>query len=324
MANGYTAKDITVLEGLEPVRKRPAMAIGGVGKDGYHHLLAEILDNSIDEAMNGHGNTITVSLSDDRRTIAIADDGRGVPVDPHPKTKVPAVTVILTTLHAGGKFEKKNYAHSGGLHGVGASVVNALAEHLEVTVRRDGREWTQEFSRGHALGKLKKGKAAKGTGTAIRFTPDAEIFGKRLRFDPERIVRDLDDRSFVHKGVRFVFRDEATGKEQTFRQRDGIVALLGRAMERQGVSPTVPETFTLERVVAEGEVARVEVVLTWITAPTEERIRSYVNGVHTPAGGTHVAGLRGAVLKAVKAYLGTHSKLVPKGVKIGNDDIREG
>ena len=158
MAKRYSAADITVLEGLEPVRKRPAMYIGGVGKAGYHHLLNEIVDNSVDEAMNGHGGTIEVLLSADRRTLTVIDDGRGIPVDQHPRAKLPAVTVILTTLHAGGKFSAKNYARAGGLHGVGSSVVNALSESLEVEVWRDGYTWTQSFERGKPTGKLKKGK----------------------------------------------------------------------------------------------------------------------------------------------------------------------
>ena len=181
MASNYDAKDITVLEGLEPVRQRPAMYIGGVGRDGFHHLLTEILDNSVDEAINGHAGTIEVSLSADRTSVTVIDNGRGIPVGLHPKHKQPAVTLILTTLHAGGKFGHDNYVHSGGLHGVGSSVVNALSSWFEVRVKRDGHEHVQEFSRGVATTKLRKGGKVKGTGTTISFTPDPEIFGKRLR-----------------------------------------------------------------------------------------------------------------------------------------------
>jgi DNA gyrase subunit B/topoisomerase-4 subunit B len=324
MAKSYTAKDITVLEGLEPVRKRPAMYIGGVGKDGYHHLLAEVVDNSIDEAMNGHASVVEVTLSKDRRSISVRDDGRGIPVDMHPKVGKRAVTVILTTLHAGGKFEAKNYVHSGGLHGVGASVVNALSESLEVEVIRDDARWTQRFVRGREQGDVKR-KAAKGekTGTTISFTPDPQIFGKRLRFDPERIKKDLDDRSFVHRGVKLVFKDEATGEELVLRQRKGIVALLERAIGLQKVSTAIPTPFELEKDDPEGPIARIQVVLTWTDA-TDERVRSYVNGVHTPSGGTHVNGFRGGVVKAVKNYLDTHSKLLPKSLKVTTEDIREG
>jgi DNA gyrase subunit B len=325
VAKRYTAADITVLEGLEPVRKRPAMYIGGVGKDGYHHLISEIVDNSVDEAMNGYGSTIDVTLSADRRTLTVIDDGRGIPVDPHPRVKLPAVTVIMTTLHAGGKFSNKNYARAGGLHGVGASVVNALSTWLEVEVWRDGRSWTQRFERGVPVGKLKKGKATDKTGTRISFSPDPEIFGKRLKFDPARIREDLDNRSFVHKGARFFFTDEATGERVKFLQNQGIAALLKRAVKLQNLTPTVPEVFLLEREGTSDEpIGRVEVVLTWTDATGDERIRSYVNGVITPHQGTHVTGLRSAVVKAIKAYISTHKKVLPKGLKLTNEDIREG
>lgn len=324
MAKSYTAEDITVLEGLEPVRKRPAMYIGGVGKDGYHHLLAEVLDNSIDEAMNGHASTVYVRLSADRRSMTVEDDGRGIPVGKHPKVKLPAVTVILTTLHAGGKFGDKNYAHSGGLHGVGASVVNALSEALEVVVKRDGFEHVQKFVRGKAKGPLKKGKKADKTGTKISFTPDPEIFGKALRFDPERIRKNLDDRSFVHKGVKFLYTDEATGTEEKFHQRKGLSALLQRAIGLQKLNVAIPVPFELNADGApEDPIQRIELVLTWTDA-RDDRLRSYVNGVHTPNGGTHVNGLKAAVARAVKAYIETHKKAVPGNLKLTNEDIREG
>ena len=330
MAKAYTAKDITVLEGLEPVRQRPAMYIGGVGKDGYHHLLAEIVDNAVDEAMNGHATTVEVALSADRQSVRVTDDGRGIPIDPHPTHKLPAVTLILTTLHAGGKFGHHNYIHSGGLHGVGASVVNALAEWLEVTVRRDGHAWTQRFERGRPAGKLVRGEKVRGTGTSVAFRPDAEIFGPALHFDPERVREALDDRSFVHKGVRFVYVDEATGERTDLLQREGIVALVGRAVEKQGLKAAVPQVFELARdgrSGADGEapdaVGRLEVAFTWTDA-NDERLRSYVNGVRTPSGGTHEAGLRAAISKAVRQWVTTHKKAPPAGVKLTNEDYREG
>src|SRR5689334_9211246 len=173
----YTGADIQVLEGLEPVRKRPAMYIGGTDSTGYHHLLWEILDNSVDEVINGYATTVEVTLHKDGRTITVTDNGRGIPVDIMPKYKKPAVEVILTTLHSGGKFEQGNYIHSGGLHGVGSSVVNALASKLVAEVKRDGRRWTQEYAKGHALSKLKADGATRQTGTSITFEPDSEIFG---------------------------------------------------------------------------------------------------------------------------------------------------
>ena len=328
MAKDYTAKDITVLEGLEPVRKRPAMYIGGVGKDGLHHLISEIVDNSVDEAMNGFGSSIEVTLSADRRTLTVVDDGRGIPVDLHPRAKVPAVTVILTTLHAGGKFSNKSYARAGGLHGVGSSVVNALSELLEVEVWRDGFAWSQSFVRGAPQGKLKKGKATEQTGTRVTFTPDPEIFGAKARFDPERVYEDLDNRSFVHRGVRFFFTDEATGEKKKFLQNRGIAALLELMLRQQGLRPSVPSSFELSHEYPEGEGSealggKLEVVLTWTDA-TDERVRSYVNGVVTPAHGTHVAGYRSAVAKAVKAYMDGHKKSFAKGLKVTSDDMREG
>jgi DNA gyrase/topoisomerase IV subunit B len=322
----YTAKDITVLEGLEPVRQRPAMYIGSVGKDGYHHLLAEIVDNSVDEAMNGHASTVEVSLSADRTTVTVTDDGRGIPVDLHPTHKQPAVTLILCTLHAGGKFGHENYLHSGGLHGVGSSVVNALSEHLEVKVRRDGFEWTQAFARGKPAGPLKKGQKVKGTGTTVSFRPDPEIFGPTLHFDPDRLRQALDDRAFVHRGVRFVWTDELTGAREEFVQKEGIAALLRRGIDKQGLHPTIPAQFELHR---DGDpqkgdpLSRLEVVLTWSDA-TDERFLSYVNGIRTPSGGTHEAGVRAGIAKAVQAYMTTHKKAVPPGVKLTAEDIREG
>jgi len=324
MAKNYSAKDITVLEGLEPVRKRPAMYIGGVGKDGLHHLISEIVDNSVDEAMNGHGSSISVSLSADRRTLSVIDDGRGIPVDMHPRAKIPAVTVILTTLHAGGKFSNKSYARAGGLHGVGSSVVNALSEHLEVEIYREGYTWTQSFSRGTPQGKLKKGKKTDQTGTKISFTPDPDIFGKRARFDPARVFEDLDNRSFVHKGVRFFFTDEATGETKKFLQNRGIAALLERGLRQQGIRPSVPEPFELSYEYEDEDAGgKLEVVLTW-TEGTDERVRSYVNGVVTPSHGTHVSGFRSAVAKAIRNYMSTHKKSFAKGLKVTNDDMREG
>ena len=324
MAKNYTAKDITVLEGLEPVRQRPAMYIGGVGREGFHHLLTEVIDNSVDEAMNGHATFVEVFLSADRRSVKVNDNGRGIPIDLHPTKKLPAVTLILTTLHAGGKFSKQNYLHSGGLHGVGASVVNALAEWLEVTVRRDGQEYTQRFERGVPIGKLKKGKQAKGTGTTMGFAPDPKIFGRAMRFDVEKVRKRLDDLSFIHPGVRFIFHDEKTDKSETFQQKEGIPALLKRGLALQQVVATIPDPFVFSKTFDPGEGAsKLEVALIWTDA-TEEGIRSYVNGIVTPNGGTHENGVRAAIHKAVRAWIGTHKKSVPGNIKVSTDDIREG
>src|SRR4026209_489220 len=200
----YTAKDITVLEGLDPVRKRPGMYIGGVGSTGLHHLVWEILDNSVDEAMNGYASNIVVTLHADGSSITVSDDGRGIPVDKHPKTKKSALEVIFSTLHAGGKFEGTNYKTAGGLHGVGASVVNALSKELVATVKRDGALWEMRFKQGKLAGPLKKLGPARGTGTTVYFHPDAAIFPK-VEFDAAIIRERLDVASYIHKGVKIVF-----------------------------------------------------------------------------------------------------------------------
>src|SRR5215472_5511938 len=222
MATNYTAKDITVLEGLEPVRKRPGMYIGGVGSAGLHHLVWEILDNAIDEGMNGYASNIWVTLHQDGSSITIVDDGRGIPVDKHPKTKKSALEVIFTTLHAGGKFEAGNYKTAGGLHGVGASVVNALSKELVATVKRDGSTWEIRFKQGHPVGAVKKIGPARGTGTTVYFHPDATIFPK-IEFDPAVIRERLEVASYLHQGVKVVFEDETTKTRVVFEHDEGIV-----------------------------------------------------------------------------------------------------
>src|SRR5687768_16211339 len=193
--SNYTAKDITVLEGLEPVRKRPGMYIGGVGTSGLHHLVWEILDNAVDEAMNGYASNIGVTLHKDGSSITIVDDGRGIPVDKHPKTKKSAIEVIFTMLHAGGKFEQGNYKTAGGLHGVGASVVNALSKELVATVKRDGAQWEMAFKQGRPVGAVKKVGAARGSGTTVFFRPDSTIFPK-IEFDADTIKQRLEVSSY--------------------------------------------------------------------------------------------------------------------------------
>src|SRR2546427_11762042 len=215
MASSYTAKDILVLEGLEPVRRRPGMYIGGVDASGLHHLIWELVDNSVDEAMNGHADRITVTLHKDGASATVADNGRGTPVDRHAQYKKPALELILTTLHAGGKFEAKNYYHSGGLHGVGASVVTALSESLVARVRRDGAEWEQRFARGKAVGPLKKVGAARGRGTTICFRPDTKIFPD-VHLDPKHIAERLEAKADLHRGLAVEVHDEGAGTKATY------------------------------------------------------------------------------------------------------------
>ena len=316
----YTAKDITVLEGLEPVRKRPGMYIGGVGATGLHHLVWEILDNSIDEAMNGHASNITVTLHADGSSITIADDGRGIPIDKHPKTKKSAVEVIFTMLHAGGKFDAGNYKTAGGLHGVGASVVNALSKELVARVRRDGAEWEVRFKQGQPVGPLKKLGAARGTGTTVFFRPDSTIFPK-VEFDPEVIKQRLEVSSYLHKGLKIVFEDESKKEKQVFQHNEGLADYLKTILRERTATPVHESPFTVTKDSDETNL-RIDLALQW-TQSTDEHVRSYVNGIPTGSGGTHENGFRAGLGKAVRNFIDTHN-LSPKGVTLTAEDIREG
>jgi len=316
MAN-YTAKDITVLEGLEPVRKRPGMYIGGVGTAGLHHLVWEVLDNAVDEAMNGYASNIIVTLHKDGSAITVADDGRGIPVDKHPTTKKSALEVIFTVLHAGGKFEKGNYKTAGGLHGVGASVVNALSTELVATIKRDGAQWEMRFKRGKPTGPLKKLGAARGSGTIVYFHPDSTIFPK-VEFDAALIRERLEVVSYIHKGVRVTFENEAEGTKEVFQHQEGLSDFLKSIVTARGAKPVHETAFLLERESG----PRLDLVLQW-TESTDEHVRSYVNGIPTGSGGTHDNGLRAGIGKAVRNYIETHN-LSPKGVTLTAEDIREG
>ena len=316
----YTAKDITVLEGLEPVRKRPGMYIGGVGSAGLHHLVWEILDNSIDEAMNGHASNITVTLHADGSSITVADDGRGIPVDKHPKTKKSALEVIFSTLHAGGKFEGQNYKTSGGLHGVGASVVNALSKELIATVRRDGSQWEMTFKQGHATGALAKIGPARGTGTTVFFRPDSTIFPK-VEFEAELIRQRLEVSSYLHKGVRIVFEDEASKERVVYQHSEGLADYLKKILQERTATPVHDLLFTIAKDSDEGGL-RLDLAMQW-TQSTDEHVRSYVNGIPTGSGGTHENGFRAGLGKAVRNFIETHN-LSPKGVTLTAEDIREG
>src|SRR3982751_1292739 len=212
----YTGEEIQVLEGLEPVRTRPGMYIGGTGKDGYHHLLWEVVDNSIDEVINKHASKVEVTLHANGKSCTVEDNGRGIPVDTMSKFKKSALEVIFTTLHSGGKFERgKSYAVSGGLHGVGAAVVNALSTELIATVKRDGERFEMRFERGEPQGKLKKLGPARGTGTTIKFSPDDDVFGGKLKFDPAQIIERLESKSYLHGGLEIVFNDETASPAVT-------------------------------------------------------------------------------------------------------------
>ena len=320
----YTAKDITVLEGLEPVRRRPGMYIGGVGSTGLHHLVWEIVDNAVDEAMNGHASNVTVTLHKDASSITVEDDGRGIPVDKVPGTKLTGLETVFTKLHAGGKFDGNNYKTAGGLHGVGASVVNALSRELVATIKRDGSTWEQKYKQGEPAGGVKKIGPARGTGTTVFFRPDSTIFPKTT-FDAAVIRERLEVASFLHKGLKVTFENEAaeTGepKKEVFEHTEGIGDYLKKILKERNAKPVHEAPFVVSREHDESGL-RLDFVLQW-TETTEEHLRSYVNGIPTGSGGTHENGARAGLSKAIRNFIDTHN-LTPKGVTLTTDDIREG
>lgn len=314
---GYTAADVEVLEGLEPVRQRPGMYIGGTDTNGYHHLLWEIVDNAVDEAMNGHCNRIEVELDQDLKGVTVTDNGRGIPVDKHPKHKRPAVELILTTLHSGTKFKAGTYKVSGGLHGVGASVVNALSEQMQATIWIGGSTYTQQYERGVPTTKLQKGGKTSKRGTQIHFRPDSKIFGKTLKLDPKRVLERLEIKSYLHKGVRFVFKDEK-GNKSEFEHPGGIAEFLERRVTERGKPGVHSEPFALHK---EVEDVRVELVMQW-TESSDERIESFANGIPTGNGGSHENGFKSALARGVRTYIQTTKTKLK--VKLSAEDIREG
>lgn len=314
----YDADDIQVLEGLEPVRMRPGMYIGGTDSHGYHHLLREILDNSIDEVINGHARAVTVELDEDYRGATIEDDGRGIPVARMSKYKKPAVEIILTTLHAGGKFGGDSYDVSGGLHGVGSSVVNALSDDMTVWITRDGSQHTQNYSKGKAMTRLKKVGAKRGHGTRIHFRPDPAIFGPTLRFDPKKILEQLEAKAFLHPEVTIIYKDPKAEGPVTIHHPGGLKEYLPKVVADNKRTPTVDQSFHLDH----QEYPRIQLILTW-TDGTNEMHMSYANGVRTSDGGSHEAGLKQAIVKAIRSYMSA-KKRMPKGITISADDIREG
>jgi DNA gyrase subunit B len=319
-SNGsYSADDIDVLEGLEAVRMRPSMYIGGVDSKGLHHLLWEIVDNSVDEYLAGHCSDIKVTLHKDGCSCTVGDNGRGIPVDKHKKYKKSALEVILTVLHAGGKFSNKNYARAGGLHGVGSSVVNALSVEMTATVHRDGHEFFQAYSRGVPKAPVKKVKPFRGHGTAIFFRPDEKIF-RTIHFKTDVIRQHLEDISFIHGGLKITFVDEVKKETHEYSNPNGIAAYLDKILKDENRKSVHEEKFATEKDVEGGN--RYEVALRW-TESTDSWVRSYVNGIRTHAGGTHEAGFKAGITKAVKNYMEVH-EIRPKGVAVSPDDIREG
>ncbi|MEH6754108.1 MAG: DNA topoisomerase IV subunit B [Alphaproteobacteria bacterium] len=302
----YNASDIEVLEGLEPVRRRPGMYIGGTDDRALHHLAAEILDNSMDEAVAGHADRIEMSVSEEG-TLTISDNGRGIPIDPHPKYKgKSALEVILTTLHSGGKFDGKVYQTSGGLHGVGLSVVNALASKLRVEVARDKQLWVQEYSRGAPQGKLEKQKGTVNRrGTTISFDPDPDIFGAKATFEGKRLFDMAKAKAYLFRGVEIrwscdpsVAAAEDIPEKETFQFPDGILDYLRSTL---GERPLVGADIFAGRADLTGATGRIEWAISW-PADGEGFVSAYCNTVPTPEGGSHVAGIRGALTRGLKGY----------------------
>ena len=303
-AGAYTAKDIEVLEGLEPVRRRPGMYIGGTDASALHHLAAEILDNAMDEAVAGHASRIEMQLAEDD-VLTIIDNGRGIPVDPHPKFKnKSALEVIMTTLHAGGKFDGKAYETSGGLHGVGASVVNALSEWMEVEVARDRLGHKMRFERGEAKGKLKELGAVNRRGTIVRFKPDVKIFGDTVHFSPARLYRMAKSKAYLFRGVEIrwscdpkLIQDE-TPAEEVLKFPGGLLDFLKSEI---GKASTVNSRDFAGRTENRDGRGAVEWAVAWSPA-IDPFVRSYCNTIPTPQGGTHEQGLRNALTKALRAH----------------------
>ncbi|MDH3247929.1 MAG: DNA topoisomerase (ATP-hydrolyzing) subunit B [Acidimicrobiia bacterium] len=318
-SSSYDAGQITVLKDLEPVRKRPGMYIGSTGPRGLHHLIWEVVDNAVDEAMAGFCDRIEVTLLESGG-VRVTDNGRGIPVARHAETKESALTTVLTKLHAGGKFEQGAYTVSGGLHGVGVSVVNALSSRLEAEIRRDGHVWTQEFERGHPLGKVAKGKPAKRTGSTVTFWPDIEIFKETTEFEYDIVQSRIRELAFLNRGIEIRLRDERPDEpiEETFLYRGGLVDFVKFLNEKKEPLHA--------RIVEFGDVsdeAELEVAMQW-TMAYSETVLSFANNINTHEGGTHEEGFRKALTKAVNQFARDKNLLKEKDPNLSGDDIREG
>jgi DNA gyrase subunit B len=315
----YGAKDITVLEGLEAVRKRPGMYIGSTGPRGLHHLVYEVVDNSVDEALAGHCDRVEVILHPDN-SCTVSDNGRGIPVEQHAKEKRPAAEVVLTTLHAGAKFgEGSGYKVSGGLHGVGVSVVNALSERLHLEVRRDGHAWTEDFARGKPTSKFKRGPAVKRTGTTITFFPDDEVFDE-VEFDFETLEERLRETAFLTRGLRIELIDErGAGQQVSFHYKGGIVDFVKHLNEAKDALHRKTVYFEDEA----DDDGRVEVAMQW-TSSYQESIFSFANNINTHEGGSHLSGFKAALTRTLNYYARNKGLLKEKDANLTGEDVREG
>ena len=316
-SNSYDSKDIKILEGLEAVRKRPAMYIGSTGPNGLHHLIWEVVDNSVDEAMAGRCSKITISL-EKNGSVTVEDDGSGIPVKPHPKTKISALTTVLTTLHAGGKFESGAYTVSGGLHGVGISVVNALSTFVKVQVQRDGHFWNQEFDLGKPKTKIKRGKVSKKTGTKVNFLADPEIFDETQTYDYGIVAERLRQTAFLNKGLKIVLTDNRVKPptKEEYHYKGGLVDFVEYLNEGYETLHSKIISFTDQTKDSE-----IEVALQWKNED-DVTVKSFANNIHTLEGGTHEEGLRTAVTKAINDF--AKKRNLHSDISLTGDDIREG
>ena len=316
-SNSYDSKDIKILEGLEAVRKRPAMYIGSTGPNGLHHLIWEVVDNSVDEAMAGRCSKITVSL-EKNGSVSVEDDGSGIPVKPHPKTKISALTTVLTTLHAGGKFESGAYTVSGGLHGVGISVVNALSTFVKVQVQRDGHFWNQEFDLGKPKSKIKRGKVSKKTGTKVNFLADPEIFDETQTYDYEVVAERLRQTAFLNKGLKITLTDNRVKPptKEEYHYKGGLVDFVEYLNE--GFETLNSKIISFSDQTKDSEI---EVALQWKNED-DVTVKSFANNIHTLEGGTHEEGLRTAVTKAINDF--AKKRNLHSDISLTGDDIREG
>ena len=314
----YGADAIKVLKGIEAVRKRPAMYIGDTGKRGLHHLVFELVDNAVDEALAGYCTTVKVTVNKDE-SVTVEDDGRGIPVDTHPELGVPASEVVFTVLHAGGKFDSKTYRISGGLHGVGASVVCALSEWLEVEIRRNGKVYWQRFERGEKVTELKVIGESETTGTKVTFKPDPEIFKITTKFDFEVLKERLREIAFLIKGLRIIVQDDRTGEKVEYHYEGGIkefVKYLDEARES-----FFPEPFYMYHIDEETD-TEVEIALEYNTSFVEA-VWTYANTINTHEGGFHLVGFRSALTRVLNDY-GHRTGLLKENESLAGEDTREG
>ena len=315
--HSYDASQIQVLEGLDPVRKRPGMYIGSTGYDGLHHLIKELADNCIDEVIAGFANMVAVTLHKDG-SATVADNGRGIPVDMHPKTKKNTLETVLTTLHAGGKFGSGGYKVSSGLHGVGSSVVNALSTHMKATVKRDGFNWSQEYKEGVPTTKLIKGEATSDTGTVITFYPDGTIFKDGTDFDYKWVVDYLRHQAYLTKGVKASVTDERSGQSYAFYFEGGIESYVRHL--NAGKEPVDEDIFYVEKEAGDGIV---EIALQY-TDTFSETVMAFANNVYNLDGGSHLTGFRTAITRVINDYARKSGLLKEKEENLTGEDVREG